>query len=473
MATQMANRGTADNIGRVISVQGPVVEVEFKDHARLPKLYEVIETQAHDGRKITLETLEHLQGGIVRCIAMSSTLNLQYGSEGRPTGNCIEIPVGEEAFGRIVNVIGDPIDHKGPIETNETAPLRKPISGLKLNPDTLTGDEAEILETGIKVVDLCFPLVKGSKTGIVGGAALGKTTLTMEFIHNIITKHEGSCVFAGVGERIREGNELYYEFEEQNILEKVMMTFGQMDEPPGSRFEVALTGVTMAEYLQDRNEDVLFFVDNVFRFVQAGSEMSTLLGRVPSETGYQPTLGSEVSEFHERIRRKESGSITSMEAVYVPADDLTDPAVVAIFSYMDAVTILSRERVQLGLYPAVDPLTSSSNNLHPDIVGRRHFDIAQEIVKVLTKYDELKRIVAVIGVEELAPADRILYERARRIQFFLTQPFFVAEVHTGKKGEYVTIQETLDGCEKILDGRMDSVPEEALYFIGSIDQAEA
>ena len=326
-----------------------------------------------------------------------------------------------------------------------------------------------VLETGIKVMDLLFPVVKGSKTGIVGGAALGKTLLTLELIHNVVERHEGACVFTGVGERIREGNELYFEFEREGILDKVMMAFGQMDEPPGARFEVIKTGITLAEWLHDQNKDVLLFIDNVYRFVQAGAEISTLMGRVPSETGYQPTLSSEVGDFHERIKSTGQGSISAFEAVFVPADDLTDPAVVTIFSYLDSILVLSRERVQLGLYPAIDPLASSSSNLDPGIVGQKHFDIAQETMRILTKYDELRRIVAVIGVDELSKSDRTVYERARRLQNFLTQPFFTAEAYTGKKGEFVSIADTLGGAQKIIDGQVDDRDEREFYLIGKVD----
>jgi len=316
---------------------------------------------------------------------------------------------------------------------------------------------------------LLFPLLKQSKTGILGGAALGKSIMTLELIHNIVHRHQGACVFTGAGERIREGNELYYEFLKQGMLNKVMMVFGQMNEPPGARFEVVMTGITLAEQLREQNKDVLLFVDNVYRFVQAGAEISTLLGRVPSETGYQPTLASEVSEFQERITSMEAGgSITAIEAVYVPADDLTDPAVVTIFSYLDSIIVLSREKVQLGLYPAIDPLASSCSNLDPNIVGKRHFDISQELLSILAKYEELRRIVAVIGIEELSKTDRVVYERARKLQNFITQPFYTAEVYTGKPGEYVSLQETLDGCEKIIDGRMDKKPEEYFYMIGAL-----
>ncbi|RKY33585.1 MAG: F0F1 ATP synthase subunit beta, partial [Candidatus Duberdicusella sinuisediminis] len=314
-------------------------------------------------------------------------------------------------------------------------------------------------------------LVKGSKSGILGGAGLGKSVLTLEIIHNIIKKHEGSAVFAGVGERIREGNELYYELTRLGVISKTMLVFGQMNEPPGARFIGAVTGVTMAESIQKMNQDVLLFVDNIFRFIQAGAEISTLLGHLPSETGYQPTLLSEASEFHERIRtlQEGGGSITSIEAVYVPADDLTDPAVVAIFSFLDSIMVLSRERIQLGLYPAIDPLLSSSANLDPDIVGRRHYDISQEVIRIFQKYEELRRIVMVIGVDELSASDRLIYERARKLQNFLTQPFFVAESYTGKPGVYVSLEETLEGCEKIISGKVDSLPESQFYMIGALE----
>ena len=451
--------------GRIISIQGPVIDVRFDREEDVPSLYEVISSETFDKKKIVMEVAEHLENNVARCISLSSTLNLQYNAVAVPSGGPLQIPVGKEMFGRIVNVIGEPIDGKGAIKQTEVSSIRKNIPTL-LNPDNLLGEENEILETGIKMIDLLFPMVKGSKMGIVGGAACGKSIIILELINNIIERHSGVCVFTGAGERIREGNELYYEFEKQKILDKIIMAFGQMDEPPGARFEVALTGVTLAEHLQDQNKDVLFFIDNVFRFVQAGAEISTLLGRVPSETGYQPTLASEVSDFHERIRAKDAGSITAVEAVYVPADDLTDPAVVAIFSYLDSIVVLSRERIQLGLYPAMDPLLSSSGNLDPEIVGEKHFGIAQEALRVFTKYEELRRIVAVIGIEELSQADRILYERARKLQNFLTQAFFVAEIYTGKKGAYVTIDETLEGCDKIISGRADSIPEKEFYLIG-------
>jgi len=442
--------------------------VKFQEAQDVPGLYQVLKTMTFDGKELLLEVAEHLEGNIARCIALGSTLNLQRNQQAVPMGGSINIPVGEKLFSRIINVSGEPIDLKGKLQGQEKLPIRKDITSLYLDPDRATLGEFEILETGIKIIDLLFPMVKGSKTGILGGAALGKSILTLELIHNVTQKHKGVCVFTGAGERIREGNELYNEFKKQGILDKVMMAFGQMNEPPGARYEVALTGVTLAEHLQSQNKDVLFFIDNVYRFVQAGAEISTLLGRVPSETGYQPTLASEVGDFQERIRSRETGSITAVEAVYVPADDLTDPAVVTIFSYLDSVLVLSRERIQLGLYPAIDPLQSSSSNLDPEVVGEEHFAISQEVLKILTRYEELKKIVAVIGVDELSKADKTLYERARKLQNFLTQAFFTAEIYTGRKGEYVTTKETLEGCKQIISGRADNVPEENFYLIGKL-----
>ncbi|MCK5180853.1 MAG: F0F1 ATP synthase subunit beta [Candidatus Omnitrophica bacterium] len=459
------------SLGKIISVEGPIVDIVFKSEKDIPNLYEAVETECFGGNKLMLEVVEHLENKIVRCVALGSTLNLQYNAVANSRGDTIRIPVGEELFGRIVNAIGEPIDRKGKIEAKEYAPIRRSISNIRLNPDRILGGEAEILETGIKMVDFLFPLIKGSKTGILGGAALGKSILVLEMIHNVVEEHEGACVFTGAGERIREGNELYFEFVKQGIIDKVMMAFGQMDEPPGARFEVAMTGVTLAEYLQDQNKDVLFFMDNVYRFVQSGAEISTLLGRVPSETGYQPTLASEVSDFQERIRSREGGSITAIEAVYVPADDLTDPAVVTIFSYLDSILVLSRDKVQLGLYPAIDPLISSSSNLNTAVVGREHFNTAQECLKVLTKYEELRRVVMIIGIEELSKADRTLYDRAKKILNFLTQPFYVTEAYTGKKGEYVALKDTILGCQKIINGRADRMPEESLYLIGRFEEA--
>ncbi len=423
------------SVGRVVAVQGPVVDIKFDAVEDMPDMHEMVVTKTFDGRELTLLVAEHLEGNLARCVSLSSTLNLQRNAAATAMGSTLRIPIGDELFGRIINVMGKPLDGKGPIKTEKTASIHKDISRVEMNVGKLASAKPEIVETGIKVVDLLFPVVQGSKTGIIGGAGCGKTVLISELIHNIVEEHDGACVFTGIGERIREGNELYHEFREAGILDKVMMAFGQMDEPPGARFNVVQTGITLAEYLQATGREVLLFMDNVFRFVQAGAEISTLLGRTPSETGYQPTLGSEVGDVHERIK----GSISAFEAVYVPADDLTDPAVVAIFSYLDAVMVLSRERTQLGLYPGIDPLTSSCANLDSAIVGQRHFDLSQEVLRIFTKYDELRRIVAVIGIDELSKGDRTLYERARKLQYFLTQPMFVAEAFTGRKGQFVRI----------------------------------
>lgn len=465
----MPTNGTPRGMGRVVSVQGPVVDVKFASATDVPNVFDVLETETAGRQSVVLEVAEHLPGNLARCIALTSTLNLQRNAAARPTSAPVTIPVGHELYGRIVNVLGRPIDGKGAITTGETRPIRRPLPGGKVQRRAHL-EAPQLLETGIKVIDMLFPLVKGSKNGILGGAALGKSILTLELIHNMVKEHHGACVFTGAGERIREGNELYHALTHHEVLDKVQLVFGQMNEPPGARFGVAMTGITLAESIQRENKDVLLFVDNVFRFLQAGAEISTLLGRVPSETGYQPTLASEAGEFHERIRASKDGggSITSLEAVYVPADDLTDPAVVALYSFLESIMVLSRERIQLGLYPAVDPLLSSSTNLDADIVGRRHFDMAQEVLRALQKYEELRRIVVVIGIDELSQADRTLYARARKLQNFLTQPFFVAEGYTGKPGEYVTVTQAVEGCERILAGRVDSVPEEKFYMIGQL-----
>ncbi|HAJ57352.1 MAG TPA: F0F1 ATP synthase subunit beta [Candidatus Omnitrophica bacterium] len=456
--------------GRVVGVQGPVVDVKFGLSRDVPKIFGMITIDVYDGRTVTLEVAEHLPGNIARCIAMNSTMNIQRNAVAQSLGTSITIPIGDSLYTRIINVMGEPIDQKGPIVASERRAIRRPQLGTKVPGFKKGFGKPELIETGIKIIDLLFPVFKGSKTGIPGGAALGKSILTLEIIHHIVKKHHGTCVFTGAGERIREGNELYYELQKHDILSKMMMVFGQMNEPPGARFEVAMTGITLAESIQRQNKDVLLFVDNIFRFIQAGAEISTLLGRVPSETGYQPTLMAQVAEFHERIRSMEEtgGSITSFEAVYVPADDLTDPAVVAIFSFLDNTLVLSREKIQLGLYPAVDPLLSSSSTLDPDLVGQRHFDIAQEVLHIFQKYEELRRIVLVVGIDELSVADRAAFERARKLQNFLTQPFFVAEAYTGKKGEFVNRDQTLDGCERIVSGRLDYKSESELYMIGAI-----
>ncbi|MBI3324644.1 MAG: F0F1 ATP synthase subunit beta [Candidatus Omnitrophica bacterium] len=454
--------------GWIVGVQGPVVDVKFSSAAAIPNIYEVLEAKTSDERRLVLEVAEHLPGNVARCIGISSTLNLRRGTPVVRGGMSIEIPVGEACYGRILNVLGDPIDRQGPVTTTERWPIRRTELRRELGKGG-SSRQAELLETGIKIIDLLFPMLKGSKTGILGGAGLGKSVLILELIQHIVERHHGAFVFAGVGERMREGNELYHEMSMHRLLSKGMLVYGQMNEPPGARFGVAATGATLAEYIQRQNKDVLFFVDNIFRFVQAGAEISTLLGRVPSETGYQPTLSSEVSDFHERIRSMEGGgSVTAIEAVYVPADDLTDLAVVTIFTYLDSIMVLSRERVQMGLYPCIDPLLSSSGNLDPDLVGERHYSISMEALRIFNKYEELRRIVSVIGIDELSKVDRTLYERARKLQNFLTQPFTVAEVFSGMKGQYVTLAQTLEGCDRILSGRVDSRKEEEFYMIGAL-----
>jgi len=461
---------TNGRFGRVVSVQGPVVDVKFNSNEEVPDLYSVIKVETVDRRNIVLEVAEHQPGNIARCIAINSTQNLQRNAKALPTGKSIEVPVGSPLYARIVNVLGEPIDQKGMLVSKASYPIRTHELGTRIRKEAITKKNYEVLETGVKIIDLLFPLVKGSKTGILGGAGLGKSLITLEIIHNIVKRHQGSCVFVGIGERIREGNELFFELAKHEISSKTIMVFGQMNEPPGARYGVGMTGITLAEAVQRNNQDVLLFVDNIFRFIQAGAEISTLLGRVPSETGYQPTLISEASEFHERIRSGEGkgGSITAIEAVYVPADDLTDPAVVAIFTFLDSLMVLSRERVQMGLYPAIDPLQSSCANLDADIVGNYHFSIAQEVIRIFQKYEELRRLVLVIGVDELSSADRTLYERARKLQNFLTQPFAIAEVYTGRKGAYVPLNETLKGCEDIISGRYDKKPETDFYMVGAL-----
>lgn len=459
--------------GKVVAIQGPIVNVEFPPQTPLPAIYDILETKTYEGRRVVVEVIEYLshrstdQGNIVKCIAMTSIFGLQRNMEVFATGSGIKIPVGKEVCSRILNVLGDPIDKKGPIE----AKVRRLTHRKEAISSSVDGSQRikfEVMETGIKMIDLLFPLVRGTRTGILGGAALGKSVLILELMHNVVKKQRGYCIFTGAGERIREGNELYHEMAKQGILDRSILVFGQMDESPGARFEVVHTGITLAEYFQEQNEDVMFFIDSVFRFAQAGSELSTLLGRIPSETGYQPTLTSEMSDFQERIRSGTQASITAIEAVYVPSDDLTDPAVVCIFSFLDSLLVLSREYVQLGLYPAVDPLLSSCSYLDPSIVGRRHFKIAQDVLKILNKYEELRRIVSIIGIEELSKDDRVLFGRALKLRNFLTQPFFTAELYTGKAGVYVPLEKTLNGCEKIISGSLDKRAAEDFYMLGAV-----
>jgi F-type H+-transporting ATPase subunit beta len=457
--------------GKIVSVYGPVVDAQFEGNP-LPAVYEVINAQTFSGASVVLEVVEHYYPNICRCIALTSTYGLRRNSSCRSSGQALSVAEGSKLYGRVVNVLGKPIDKKGDIDDSVRIPTRGLLEDNRNQ--TILSDEKglkfEIMETGIKVIDLMFPLVKGSKTGILGGAALGKTILILEIIHNIITKHHGTCVFAGVGERIREGNELYYEFLRTGLLQRSIMIFGQMNESSGARFEVAHTGIAIAESVQRMGEEVLFFMDNVFRFAQAGSELSALLGRIPSETGYQPTLTSEISEFHERIKSMKGAAISAVEAVYVPADDLTDPAVVAIFSHLDSILVLSRTHVQRGLYPAIDALMSTSGFMDPNVLGKRHYEVAQEVMRHFQKYQDLQRIVSILGREELAKQERIIFERAIKLQNFFAQPFFTAELYTGRKGVYVTLEETILGCEKIISGRLDSLPEEKLSYIGGIEQ---
>ncbi len=449
-----------------MALQGPVAEVRCVDPVSLPLIGEVLEAKTIDGRVVTFEVVEHLMNGRVRAVALAPTTDLRRNSPVTALGRPLAIPVGQGVLGRVLNVLGDPIDGPALVAAERYQPIHSPAS-RRAHP-MFSGTPLELLETGIKMIDLFFPLVRGSKTGVLGGAALGKSLLTLELIHNVVVKASAVCVFAGVGERTREGNELVRSLTEQQLMRNVALVFGQMNESPGARFNAAFAGVTLAEEFLKDGHDVLFFVDSVYRFIQAGAELSALLGRIPSETGYQPTLAAEVSSFQERITTRLGSAITAIESVYVPSDDLTDPAVVCISSYLDQVIVLSRERVQLGLYPAIDPLLSASAHLDERIVGPRHYAVAQEALALCKRYEELRRIVAVIGLDELPKQDQVLFARARRLQNFLTQPFVTAELYTGKPGYYVSLEDTLKGCEQILAGACDTQPEEALYMIGAL-----
>ena len=419
-------------------------------------------------KKITLQTSEHIgHGSLVRCSSFKETLNLQLGAPCTKTRRPTAIPIGDGCFGRVMDASGRPLDESGPYDCPEMVPIRKPAVQVNFDLKKKGREIPELLETGIKYIDLLYPMIKGSKTGVLGGAGCGKTVVILELINNIVKAHGGACVFTGIGERIREGNELYYELEESHLLPKVMLAFGQMDQPPGARAEVVNAGLTMAEYLLAKNKDVILFMDNLYRFIQGGQEVSTLLGRVPAETGYQPTLASEVNTVQERIRSVEGGgSITAMQAVYVPADDMTDPAVVSIFATLDGVVVLSRDLVQRGMYPAIDPLQSSCTNLDTNVVGRRHYEVSQQVIQHFNKHNSLKRIVAVIGLEELNKEDQKIYKRAEKLYNFMTQPFRVSEVFTGKKGEYVPLEDNIIGCERILRGDYDHMEAQDFYMIG-------
>ena len=453
----------AKTLGTVIQVMGPVLDIRFAD-GQLPELLSAIEIP-HGDNTIVAEVAQHIGDNVVRCIAMSSTDGLQRGAEAVDTGAPIRVPVGEECLGRVFNLLGQPIDNKPAVQGAETWPIhRSAPSYEEQEPAT------EILETGIKVVDLICPYAKGGKIGLFGGAGVGKTVLIQELIYNIATAHNGYSVFTGVGERTREGNDLYNEMTETGVISKTAMVFGQMNEPPGARMRVGLSGLTMAEYFRDvKHQDVLLFIDNIFRFTQAGSEVSALLGRMPSAVGYQPTLATEMGALQERITSTKNGSITSVQAVYVPADDYTDPAPATTFAHLDATTALDRGIASLGIYPAVDPLNSTSRILSPDVVGREHYEVARAVQRILQRYKELQDIIAIMGMDELSEEDKLTVNRARKVQRFLSQPFSVAEQFTGYQGKYVPLKETIRGFKEIIEGKHDAIPESCFLYAGTID----
>ena len=455
------------NIGRVVQIQGPVIDVKFDDN-HMPELLTAIKVALGYDKYLTIEVAQHIGDDVVRCISMGPTEGLIRGMEAIDTGAPISVPVGEATLGRMFNVLGEEIDEQGKVPENTK---RLPIHRAAPSFSEQT-TESVILETGIKVIDLLCPYVKGGKIGLFGGAGVGKTVLIQELINNIATQQHGISVFAGVGERTREGNDLYHEMKGTGVLSKTALVFGQMNEPPGARLRVALSGLTMAEYFRDyEHQDVLLFIDNIFRFTQAGSEVSALLGRMPSAVGYQPTLATEMGQLQERITSTKDGSITSVQAIYVPADDLTDPAPATTFSHLDAKTVLDRKTAALGIYPAVDPLDSSSTILDPHIVGEEHYQVARGVQKILQRYKELQDIIAILGMDELSDEDKLLVARARRIRNFLSQPFFVAEVFSGNKGIYVPLKETIRSFKEILEGKYDSLPEQAFLYVGTIEDA--
>ena len=458
--------------GKIVQVIGPVVDIEFPAES-LPEILNAVTIKGKSGDidiDLVVEVMQHLGDNVTRCIAMSSTDGLTRGMEAEDTGAPIRVPVGEATLGRVFNVLGKTVDHDDtPVGNKEFWPIHRPAPKFD-EQETST----QILETGIKVVDLIAPYSRGGKIGLFGGAGVGKTVLIMELIHNIATQHGGYSVFSGVGERTREGNDLWSEMKESGVIDKTALVYGQMNEPPGARMRVALTGLTMAEYFRDvQNQDVLLFIDNIFRFIQAGSEVSALLGRMPSAVGYQPTLGTDVGALQERITSTKKGSITSVQAVYVPADDLTDPAPAATFAHLDATTVLSRQIAELGIYPAVDPLDSTSRILDPHVIGEDHYEVARGVQAILQKYNELQDIIAILGMDELSDEDKLTVARARKIQRFLSQPFFVAEQFTGTPGKYVPLKETIRGFKEILDGKYDHLPEDAFRGVGSIEDVIA
>ena len=452
------------NIGKITQVIGAVLDLKFSE-GYLPEINDAVEITRKDGGKLVVEVAQHLGDDIVRCIAMGPTDGLVRGMDAVATGGPISVPVGEATLGRIFNVLGEPIDEKEAPKDVEYAPIHRKAPSFEEQ-----ATQTEMLETGIKVVDLLCPYQKGGKIGLFGGAGVGKTVLIQELITNIATEHGGYSVFTGVGERTREGNDLYYEMTESGVIKKTAMVFGQMNEPPGARMRVGLTGLTLAEYFRDKGgKDVLLFIDNIFRFTQAGSEVSALLGRMPSAVGYQPTLATEMGELQERIASTKNGSVTSVQAVYVPADDLTDPAPATTFAHLDATTVLSRKIVEQGIYPAVDPLESNSRILEEDVVGKEHYETARRVQEILQKYTELQDIISILGMEELSDEDKLVVYRARKIQKFLSQPFHVAENFTGVPGKYVPLKETVRGFKAIIDGEMDDYPEAAFFNVGTID----
>jgi F-type H+-transporting ATPase subunit beta len=460
----MSEQGNGRNVGKVIEVKGVVIDALFPD--ALPQIYHAVEITI-DGRALIAEVQQHLGDDRIRAVAMDSTDGLSRGVDVVDLGGPITVPVGNETLGRLWNVIGEPIDHKeAASEGVERWPIhRDPPAFADLEP------KAEIFETGIKVIDLIAPYVKGGKVGLFGGAGVGKTVLIQELIHNVAREHGGVSVFCGVGERTREGNDLWLEMQESGVIDKVALVYGQMNEPPGARLRIGLSGLTMAEYFRDEGQDVLLFIDNIFRFVQAGSEVSALLGRMPSAVGYQPTLATEMGQLQERITSTKKGSVTSVQAIYVPADDLTDPAPANTFAHLDATTVLSRAIVEQGIYPAVDPLDSVSRALQPDIVGDEHYTTATRVQEVLQRYKDLQDIIAILGMDELSDEDKLTVQRARKVQRFLSQPNFVAEQFTGTPGEYVRLEDTIKGFQEILDGKHDDLQEQAFYMVGTIEQA--
>jgi F-type H+/Na+-transporting ATPase subunit beta len=462
------NTGTAHNIGRITQVIGPVVDVEF-ENTSVPSIYTALKISnpaiSSQPWNLVVEVAQHLGENTVRCIAMDSTDGLVRGMEVQDTGAPITVPVGPQTLGRILNVIGEPVDEAGPVETSKRYPIHRPAPSF-----TEQATEIQVLETGIKVVDLLAPYVRGGKIGLFGGAGVGKTVIIQELINNIAKQHGGYSIFGGVGERTREGNDLFLEMRESGVISKTALVYGQMNEPPGARARVGLTALTAAEYFRDEEgKDVLLFIDNIFRFTQANSEVSALLGRMPSAVGYQPTLSTDLGELEERITSTKKGSITSVQAIYVPADDLTDPAPATTFAHLDATTVLSRQIAELGIYPAVDPLDSTSRILDPGVVGEEHYTVARQVQEILQRYKDLQDIIAILGMDELSEEDKLIVARARKIQKFLSQPFHVAEAFTGRPGVYVKLADTIRGFKAVVEGKHDDIPEQAFYMVGTID----